>query len=112
MSYSKLVELINAILPEHRVFADIKNVLIESNFTIEMDEGSIAVDKTVELEIISRSFVDDLSDSVLTPLKVCVAIGGGYKTNIGLFEAKYCFSILHYDEKSNLVTIDFTKSLF
>ena len=111
MSSDNLVSEVRELLPFQKIESDIRLVLSEANHQVHLDDEIIEVKPHVDLEIAYRYFIDDSAGLSLSQYKVCVAIGKIEKSSFGAISAEYCFAFLHYDLETNLVTIDFEKSI-
>ena len=107
-----LVEQLHHVLPLDRLIHDLHADLdehIAEKAPIQLETGIIEVPKNVEIEEIAKVMQFDCIENVCS-FRAIIAVGGIKKYSNGVVTPRYCFARLHYNDKLELVTIDYYDS--
>jgi hypothetical protein len=101
------------ILPDIHILKDVSRILWqEAKGEIELEEGVVSVPEGTAIEMVTKAFFKEYFEEIkFGTYRVQVAIGGVQDQKFGMLYAKYCFATLYYNEKANLVTLDFHKDM-
>ena len=102
---------IDLALPDEKVIADLRGIIAECTGPIEVGERNVVVPPDIQHEIVAKSFHGYRCDVGFTAFRVLVAVGGLECVEFGIPTARLCFALLHYDEKGDLVTQDFSAEM-
>ena len=97
-------------LPNELIEKDLSNLLWEDDpdVPIELEEESIVVPVGIPLEIVSKSYRQNVYEGGFgNHYATLVAIGGVSDRDGGYLEAQYCFATLFYSSEKSLITVDF-----
>ena len=100
-------EFIESALPMGKVEQDLRALLIEAEWQVELNERKVCIDPHEPLEVVARSaHTYEYDIGFRDHFRALVAIGGATRTSYGTLEAKICFVTLWYTAIGHLITID------
>ena len=113
MENSSLDEAIDQILSDVHIFTDVSRILWqEAKGEIELEGEVVNIPENTTIEMVTKAFFKEYSGEVkFGTYRVQVAIGGIQDRRFGTLYAKFCFAALYYNEKANLITVDFHKDM-
>ena len=101
-----LPEVLRDIFPDEMLFDDLRTVLEECGWQLELDERDVDIPRDVRLETVVRSCHLYEHSRGFGNYTVVVAIGGIRSVANGIVEAGQGFASLWYSSTLNLITVD------
>lgn len=101
--------ILDDFLPDSKIKEDLLNMLWEDKLEceIELETRNVKVPRDAFLEVISKSYRQNKYDIAFGNYYAAqVAIGGIREQKCGILYPVYCFAVLFYKTKPNLITID------
>lgn len=92
---------------------DLRKLLNEIQFGIQLDGHMVNVDKDSALAVVARS-VHEYADQMIgfgDHFRFCIAVGGVLEIAHGVPVAGTCFASMIYSKKGKLITNDFLKNM-
>ncbi|MFH1024679.1 MAG: hypothetical protein V1809_14955 [Planctomycetota bacterium] len=98
--------------PAERVSNDLRRVLEEGGWKIELGGRITNVPPSAPIDILARScHVYDYDIGFGNHYRVLTALGGILHNRNGVIEASLGFATLWYSEERNLITVDFSAAM-
>lgn len=100
-------------LPDHLVIQDLKRIIhVDGDGRIELNSNSLSIDPRVQLELVSKAWIEQRYKIEFgSCFRAVVAIGGVASLDNGIIRAVHCFSTLWYSSDGKLITTDFSTEM-
>ena len=108
----RLRDLVISVLPDERVAADLREVLAEGGYRIELDGSDVSVPTDTTLHIVARSsHTYEYQIGFGDHFRVLVAVGGVKDLAHGVPTPGVCFATMWYGPQADLTTVDFSSQM-
>jgi hypothetical protein len=107
----KIKAIMEELLPEAKVYHQIRDLLLETEGVVGLESGDIVVPADAALTIIFRRVQVGPPEQAFTSVLVAMVAVGGIERVDPVPKAKYCFFRLFFNYDGSLITCDVMESL-
>lgn len=111
MNTSNLFSMLDKALPDEQIIKDLSNTIWQEKesggIDIEVDDRKQFIPENISFDIVTKALFKEHYNLGFGTYRVMVAIGGIKSCKHGVLIANCCFATLYYNDKCQVITVDF-----